>query len=354
MTRVTSSSRRPPRRTESGLAVAAGLVESGVDLLEHRHADDLHVATRGDRLHAVLGLARPDRPEAGPESEEVLGDLHPRGLRRGSSNSWSITIHDDGRHDDQHVEAVEHHGERRPPPRRTRGAAGDLVRAGRVSSVLAAGWCSTRSGFWHASTTTAPRRGVGGEDVHDLDELGRLVAGQRRRGDRGDPRPAQLPGEEGRHGDLLGGVQPGRRALPGPPRLESEVEAGNRPRGRAGRTRAARPPPVNPAERLCEPLPRSAAACRAGTAGRWFTPSRNFDHRVHDRLRVDDNLDACRTSSPNSSCASITSRPLFMSVEESTVIFGPICQVGWARASSTVTAASSSAPRPERTGRRSP
>ncbi len=32
-----------------------------------------------------------------------------------------------------------------------------------------------------------------------------------------------------------------------------------------------------------------------------------------------------------------------MSVEESTVIFGPICQVGWARASATVTEASSAA-----------
>ena len=45
---------------------------------------------------------------------------------------------------------------------------------------------------------------------------------------------------------------------------------------------------------------------------------------------------------PNSSWASITSRPLFISVDESTVIFGPMLQVGWARASSTVTSASSS------------
>ncbi len=37
----------------------------------------------------------------------------------------------------------------------------------------------------------------------------------------------------------------------------------------------------------------------------------------------------------------MTSSPLFMSVELSTVIFGPIFQVGWARASSTVTSASS-------------
>ena len=35
----------------------------------------------------------------------------------------------------------------------------------------------------------------------------------------------------------------------------------------------------------------------------------------------------------NSQRASITSRPLFISVAESTVIFGPICQVGWFSAS---------------------
>ena len=49
---------------------------------------------------------------------------------------------------------------------------------------------------------------------------------------------------------------------------------------------------------------------------------------------------------PNSSWASITSRPLFISVLESTVILGPIDHVGWARASATVTPARSAARRP--------
>ena len=52
---------------------------------------------------------------------------------------------------------------------------------------------------------------------------------------------------------------------------------------------------------------------------------------------------ASPAGTPKSSWASITSRPLFMRVDESTVIFGPIDQVGWARASSTVTSASSAA-----------
>ena len=48
---------------------------------------------------------------------------------------------------------------------------------------------------------------------------------------------------------------------------------------------------------------------------------------------------------PNSQCASITSRPLFISVAESMVILRPIRQVGWLSAASTVTPASASADR---------
>ena len=66
--------------------------------------------------------------------------------------------------------------------------------------------------------------------------------------------------------------------------------------------------------------------CGCTTTSIWSKPSRR---------------PASPAGAPNSSWASITSRPLFISVDESTVIFGPIDQVGWARASSTVTAASS-------------
>ena len=45
---------------------------------------------------------------------------------------------------------------------------------------------------------------------------------------------------------------------------------------------------------------------------------------------------------PNSSWASITSRPLFISVDESIVILAPMSQVGCLSASLTVTAASCS------------
>ena len=45
----------------------------------------------------------------------------------------------------------------------------------------------------------------------------------------------------------------------------------------------------------------------------------------------------CDAGIPNSQCASITSRPLFISVAESMVIFWPICQVGCFSASAGVT-----------------
>ena len=53
-----------------------------------------------------------------------------------------------------------------------------------------------------------------------------------------------------------------------------------------------------------------------------------------------------RTGVPNSQCASITSRPLFISVAESIVIFPPIAHVGCCSACSTVTPSSSAAERP--------
>ena len=68
----------------------------------------------------------------------------------------------------------------------------------------------------------------------------------------------------------------------------------------------------------------------------------------HDLDLVEPDADArpLPAGTPNSSCASITSSPLFISVDESTEIFGPIVHVGCANASSIVTLASSSRDRP--------
>ena len=49
----------------------------------------------------------------------------------------------------------------------------------------------------------------------------------------------------------------------------------------------------------------------------------------------------CSTGSRYSRMASMISSPLFISVAESTVIFGPMCQLGWRRASAAVMSSSS-------------
>ena len=58
-----------------------------------------------------------------------------------------------------------------------------------------------------------------------------------------------------------------------------------------------------------------------------------LDHRVHDRLGVDDHLDAGRSRRRTARGPRSPRAPCSSACEESTVIFGPIAQVGWARAS---------------------
>ena len=67
--------------------------------------------------------------------------------------------------------------------------------------------------------------------------------------------------------------------------------------------------------------------------------------RVDDRLGMDDDLDPV-VRDPNRKCASITSRPLFISVAESTVIFAPIVPGRVGERVGAVTSRRSSAVRP--------
>ena len=71
--------------------------------------------------------------------------------------------------------------------------------------------------------------------------------------------------------------------------------------------------------------------------------------RVHDRLRVDDDLDAGRRRRRTGECASISSRPLFISVAESMVILPPSARSGARSACSGVASASA---RPARAAER--
>src|SRR5271165_1630253 len=64
---------------------------------------------------------------------------------------------------------------------------------------------------------------VGLEHVLDIHELGRLVQLERLCYDLGDSRPGEVTGQESRHCDLVGGVQPSRRAARGAACLVGEA-----------------------------------------------------------------------------------------------------------------------------------
>ena len=64
---------------------------------------------------------------------------------------------------------------------------------------------------------------------------------------------------------------------------------------------------------------------------------------MHDGLRVHENVKLLQVGSPNRTCASMSSSPLFIKVALSTEIFAPIDQFGWRTACSGVTAAIRSA-----------
>ena len=90
---------------------------------------------------------------------------------------------------------------------------------------------------------------------------------------------------------------------------------------------------------------RSARACPGSRGAR--APRRRGSGRARGRSTSGGRRPRSgRTATPKRKCASISSRPLFASVAESIVIFGPMFQVGCASASSGVTSASSSRVRP--------
>ena len=115
--------------------------------------------------------------------------------------------------------------------------------------------------------------------------------------------------------------------------LELPGRAPSSSRTRGGRVRH----PVRPAEAERDRQPHVR---RAGLGERRAVDE--LDHRVDHRLRVHHDVDAGRTATSNSRCASITSRPLLTRVAELIVTTGPMSQVGCASACSGVTSASSS------------
>ena len=166
-------------------------------------------------------------------------------------------------------------------------------------------------------------------------------------------RNAAAAGHERRDRLLVGGVQRARRE---PARLArgarereaaehlgvGRLEAQSRgPAARSSRGASATARAVGMRERVGDRHAHVGQARGARAARR----------RAGARARARSTCGCTTTSmrsygTPNSRCASITSKPLFISVAESIVMRPPIAQVGWRSASATLTSASSAARAP--------
>lgn len=138
--------------------------------------------------------------------------------------------------------------------------------------------------------------------------------------------------EEGLDGDFIGGVEDDGRAVVGGQRIVGGLKKRKGLRvgllegqpadfGKAQALRAA-VKPFGPAEGVGD---RRAHVSRAQL--RDDRAVLELDRRVHDALRVDHDLDALGSKS-KSQRASITSRPLFMRLAESTLILRPMDHFG--------------------------
>ncbi len=128
-----------------------------------------------------------------------------------------------------------------------------------------------------------------------LPSLG-LVAVERGLHDSGDGRPGDPPGEEGGHRHLVGRVEPGRGQVAGPAGPVGQVETGED--GPVGRLEFedGEPGPVDGPEgrgqsgRVGQGVPDGQSHVGQGQLGH-HGPVGELDHRVDDRLGMDDHVD---------------------------------------------------------------
>ncbi len=235
---------------------------------------------------------------------------------------------------------------------RPRGRGGRSPRSGAGSAAPPGARRRRRAGHARVArrcrrrrSATHPGRAVGVE--HGLERVDRrVVEGLEGLGDHlGDGEPADPAGQERRHRDLVRRVEPRRRAAARPPRLIGEVQAREQALVRRLEGELDRRGPVDRAEGDPEALGEPERVAD-GESHVWAPTAARASRRrparpSSGRSTGDARRRRCgRSRSPKSSWASITSRPLFMSVDESIVILGPIFQVGCASASSRLTSAS--------------
>ena len=225
--------RHPPRITLG--PVCLRFIPLG-HLVEVVHADDPHVGPGGDGLQAVLGVASLKRPDAGPEADEELGDLHAGPLGREVMAELVHEDHEDQRQDDDHPAQTGGEAESddqadqtdrsgpallddlagRVGPRRFSVVGpflGQLIGVGHTvtlsSMTRRVASRATRSHSMTTSTSVAPFQAIGRdwrENVGNVD-------------------PADVAVQESGDHHLVGRVQPSRSGLAGSTGIEGQVEA---------------------------------------------------------------------------------------------------------------------------------
>src|SRR5690606_8972029 len=282
----------------------AVLVLAAFDPLHLLHAGHLHVATERQPRDDVFGLAPPEAPQLGAESDREARHRDVHGLGRHEVaelvDEDEDTEDDDRREDrDQHRPATTSRAMALARPSASSRAPRESIGAGSCAS-------STRS-------ITSGMRRSGSSPSRKLATATSLAA-LTTAGAVPPARPASTPSRKaGKRASSRGSNVSGlaatgsKRGVP-----VSSMRSGCVNAYRIGSSIVG-----NPAWARTEPSTNSTRLCTMDCG--WITaPSRSY-------------------GSPKRKWASITSRALFASVAESTVILAPISHVGWRSAWSGVT-----------------
>ena len=321
------------------LAVGARLV-FGVDLLEVGHADDAARSRRAGCAFTPYSVSpRWNDQIRGPKPTKNSVTFMPDAL--GREEVAGLVQHDhercsaDDDRDDRRAAAGRTRSEQRRPASEhaRRVIAGAASRLTSTLDVLERISSRSRGLAWRSTTRCALARDpVGFENVGDLIGVpGAGVRALRRRSRRSPSTGCGRPGRPRPRPRWPRSAR--RRGAAGPPGLVGEAEAREGVEvGRLERERAER----RSSRSRRTPRSSRSGAPRARPIGRrmsgiesWAMVAPSVNSTIQCTTDCGCTTTSMRSkSTPNSSCASITSRPLFMSVDESIVILAPIVHVG--------------------------
>ena len=202
-----------------------------------------------------------------------------------------------------------------------------------------------------STAARSPGPALGVEDVRDAPDVPHLVLVEHLREGVDDTCEPQPAGDERRHADLVGGVVDGRGGAARLPRRRAPAGRPGRRRRRGAGTPTSTPWSSRSRRPRRAPGPASRGRGRSGSRMSGGLACASVEPSTNSTIECTTDCGWTTTSTRSSGtsksrCASSSSRPLFTRVAELIVTTGPMSQVGWASACSTVTSCSSSRLRP--------